>query len=251
MPKPLFTQRSTQAITFLLVAAVGLAVAARPAQAQDGATGSPDGAAPKYKLTIDSQVYDVPVGEAFAVRIDGRRVAMRLDPEAFRTFDEAGVSFNFPGAYQSDKNDADQAVTIWTFQGKTSAVMLQRYSSELDPFALRDVLVGNIVERYGEKRVERRTVKLRGQERSYEGIQIEAPGGAAADGDYKTRVLQNVFTFANRQGVFALIVQDARSNPDEESSEYRDALKLMGASLVTGPEPAPTAPTDGGDAGGR
>lgn len=186
------------------------------------------------RLTIDGEAYNVPLRKAFAVRIGGERVTLRIDPLDDLAFDEAGVSFRYPTGLTNEVNNDDPAVTIWTLQGRSVAVMLQRYEGGLDPKSLLGVLVDNIAGRDGVGEDARQSVKLRGAERAYPGVQLRATGG---EGAAARETVQNVFTFANAEGVFALIVQDARAPGAKDSREYADTLRLLGESLKTGPEP--------------
>ena len=56
-----------------------------------------------------------------------------------------------------------------------------------------------------------------------------------------TVTVQNLFTFASDEGVFALMVQDVRPQGEGESAEYTDTLRLLGESLKTGDEPQPAS----------
>ncbi|MEO0530101.1 MAG: hypothetical protein AAF266_05925 [Planctomycetota bacterium] len=187
------------------------------------------------RLTINEDVYNVPLGKAFAVRIGGQRVTLRIDPQTDMAFDAAGVSFRYPAELEATEADGGEGVTIWTLQGLSAAVMLQQYNDELDATSLREVLVTNLLE--SEPGAKQQAVKLTGAERAYQGVQVRSKA-AATDTSPATESVQNVFTFANRQGVFALLVQDVRAPGAKDSKEYSDTLRLLGESLKTGPEPA-------------
>lgn len=193
------------------------------------------------RLTIDEDVYNVPLGKSFAVRIGGERVTLRIDPLTDQSFDKAGVSFRYPTDLEAAEADGGAGVTVWTLQGLSAAVMLQQYNDDLDPKSLRDVLVGNIVERDGEANVEQQAVKLTGAERAYQGVQLRMKTPASGSTP-ATESVQNVFSFANAQGVFALLVQDVRAPGAKDSKEYTESLRLLGESLKTGKEPAAKRP---------
>lgn len=221
----------------LLLASLCLAVLGAPSAADE-----PEQA----RLTIGADVYNVPIGKAFAVRIGGERVTLRIDPLAERSFEAAGVSFSYPNGLDPSEPAGGDGVKVWTLQGRSAAVMLQQYAPGLDLKSLRDVLVENIVEREKAGANKPQTVKLTGAERAYEGVQLRygtpAKGAAPA-----TETVQNVFTFANPAGVFALVVQDTHPQGEKESEEYSETLKLLGESLKTGQEPPPAkAPAAGG-----
>ncbi|TWT99537.1 hypothetical protein Pla108_04800 [Botrimarina colliarenosi] len=208
-----------------LLALALVATAARSAEPQQA------------RLTIDEAVYNVPLGKAFAVRIGGERVTLRIDPQSDNAFEAAGVAFRYPSSLKASDTAGGDDVQVWTLQGLSAAVMLQKYAAGLDAKSLRDVLVENLIEREGVSDKQQR-VKLTGAERGYEGAQLRyqkpAQGKAPA-----TETVQNVFTFANAEGIFALMVQDVHAPGEEESDEYAETLRLLGESLVTGEEPAP------------
>ncbi len=193
------------------------------------------GAIEQARLTIGEQTYNVPVGKPFAVKIDGERVTMQIDPEVDRSFSEAGVSFRYPASFVAEENTEDPAVTIWTIQGTSAALMLQKYEEGLDPKSLIEVLVSNISDQYKPKKVEQKTAKLRGVEASYEGVQLKTTNKD------KIEIVQNVFAFANEQGVFALMVQDTHAAGEGDSEQYTETLRLLGESLKTGKAPKPPA----------
>lgn len=192
------------------------------------------------RLTINEDVYNVPFGKPFAVRIGGKKMTLRIDPQTDLEFIEAGVSFRYPKALEAIADAGGEGVTVWTLQGRNVALMLQQYEEGLDAKSLLEVLVGNLVERDGEENVKRQDVKLTGPQGAYQGVQLKislpAKGKQPA-----TESVQNVFTFANKQGVFALLLQDVRVPGAEDSGEYNDTLRLLGESLKTGSAPKPPA----------
>lgn len=192
--------------------------------------------AEQARLTIGDQTYNVPIGKPFAVKIGGERITMRIDPEVDRTFSEAGISFRYPASFTAEKKSDDPAVTIWTIQGTSAAIMLQKYEGGLDSKSLIEVLVTNISDQYKPQKVEQQTVKLRGIDASYEGVQLKTTN------DDDIEVVQNVFAFANEQGVFALMVQDTHTASEGDSEQYTESLRLLGESLKTGPAPKPPVP---------
>lgn len=186
------------------------------------------------RLTIDGEAYNVPLGKAFALRIDGRRVNVRIDLQTALEFEAAGVAFRYPTALDPGQPDAGEGVRIWTFQGEKAAIMVQKYDNELAPEGLRDVLVENLV---GDSGAKPQAVKLTGADRAYTGVQVRTKSAGRA-GAPPTESVQNLFTFANTEGVFALIVQDVRPTNEGDSAEYSEALRLLSESLTTG-QPAP------------
>lgn len=189
------------------------------------------------RLTINEDAYNVPIGKPFAVRIDGKRMTLRIDRQTDRVFDQSDVSFNYPTDFEPLQDEAgSEGVTIWTLQGRNAAVMLQRYEDGLDPKSLLEVLVGNLLEREGNATAKQQAVKLTGPDRAYQGVQVRSSTQAAA-GQPATKSVQNFFTFANENGVFALLIQDVSAPGAKESKEYTEALRLLGESLKTGKEP--------------
>ncbi len=182
------------------------------------------------RLSVGDEVYEVPVGEPFAVAIDGKRVIMQLEKQDSLEFAESGVSFAYPALLKLEKSEEDKAVEIWTFQGQSAAIMLQRYETKITPDSLSEALLANILDQYKDQKVKKLKVKLRGRDRSIEGMQLQTDATGIT-------VLQNLFTFANEEGVFALMVQDARAETSEASEEYQEALRLLGETLEVGEEP--------------
>lgn len=192
--------------------------------------GSDAAATEQMRLTVGKEVYEVPIGEPFAVAIGGKRITMKLEKQDSLEFSESGVSFAYPSLLKLEKSEEDNAVEIWTFQGQSAAIMLQRYETKITPDSLSEALLANILDQYTKKDVKRLKVKLRGKDRSIEGVQLQTFAKGVT-------VLQNLFTFANEEGVFALMVQDARSEKGKESEEYQASLRLLGETLEVGEEP--------------
>lgn len=183
------------------------------------------------RLLIGEEVYEVPVGEPFAVAINGERVRMQLDSQESFTLEVSGIEFAYPSDLKLEENAEDGAVKIWTMQGENAALMLQEYAAEIGPESLLEALVANILDQHLEEaKPKRRKVRLNGTDRTLEGAQIETTEEGVV-------VLQNLFTFENEQGVFALMLQDAHAEDAEASDEYKRALHLLGESLAVGPEP--------------
>lgn len=195
---------------------------------------------PQARLTIGENVYNVPMGKAFAVRIGEERVTLRIDLVNEKAFDAAGVSFRYPSALEAGESPGDAGVRVWTLQGRMAAVMLQQYGDDLDAKSLREVLVENLLgsvgANSGDAAEKPKTVRLTTPGRAYDGVQLNyttpAKGKSPA-----TVTVQNLFTFASDEGVFALMVQDVRPEGEGESAEYTETLRLLGESLKTGDEP--------------
>ena len=188
------------------------------------------------RLTIGESVYNVPMGKAFAVRIGEERVTLRIDLVNEKAFDAAGVSFRYPADLEAGESPDDAGVRVWTLQGRMAAVMLQQYGDDLDAKSLRDVLVENLLTTAGKDAEKPKTVRLTTPGRTYDGVQLNYTT-PAKDKTPATVTVQNLFTFASNEGVFALIVQDIRPQDEGESAEYTETLKLLGESLTTGDEP--------------
>lgn len=191
---------------------------------------------PQARLTIGDNVYNVPMGKAFAVRIGEERVTLRIDLVDDKAFDAAGVSFRYPSALEAGESPGDAGVRVWTLQGRMAAVMLQQYGDDLDAKSLRDVLAENLVATAGEGAEKPKTVRLTTPGRAYDGVQLNYTT-PAKDKAPATVTVQNLFTFASDEGVFALMVQDVRPQGEGESAEYTETLRLLGESLTTGDEP--------------
>jgi hypothetical protein len=194
---------------------------------------------PQARLTIGENVYNVPMGKAFAVRIGEERVTLRIDLVNEKTFDAAGVSFRYPSALEAGESPSDEGVRVWTLQGKMAAVMLQQYGDDLDAKSLREVLVENLAATGGQEAEKPKTVRLTTPGRAYDGVQLNYTT-PAKDKAPATVTVQNLFTFASDEGVFALMVQDVRPQGEGESAEYTETLRLLGESLKTGDEPQAT-----------
>jgi hypothetical protein len=188
------------------------------------------------RLTIGENVYNVPMGKAFAVRIGEERVTLRIDLVNEKAFDAAGVSFRYPSALEAGESPGDAGVRVWTLQGRMAAVMLQQYGDDLDAKSLREVLAENLVATAGKDADKPKTVRLTTPGRAYDGVQLNYTT-PAKDKAPATVTVQNLFTFASDEGVFALMVQDVRPQGEGESAEYTETLRLLGESLKTGDEP--------------
>ncbi len=186
------------------------------------------------RLSIGSEVYNVPLGKAFAVRIDGKKHTLKIEPQTDRLFSEAGVSFSYPMSLEPTKPQGGEGIAIWSLQGPATAIMLQKYDDDLDPKSLREVLVENLAATTESKQA----VKLTGAERAYQGVQLKTKTPAAGNVP-ATEGVQNIFTFANAQGVFALLVQEVHAVGAEDSTDYTESLRLLGETLKTGKAPAP------------
>ncbi|QDV75076.1 hypothetical protein [Botrimarina mediterranea] len=197
------------------------------------------------RLTIGEKVYNVPVGKAFAVRVAGERVTLRIEMLDEKAFDAAGVSFRYPMSLEAGESSGDAGVRVWTLQGRTTAVMLQQYGDDLDAKSLRDVLAENLVASAGKDSEKPKTVRLTTPGRAYDGLQFNYTTPARGKSP-ATVTVQNLFTFASTEGVFALMVQDVRPEGEGESAEYTETLRLLGDSLKTGDEPvaSDTAPEE-------
>ena len=188
---------------------------------------------PQARLTLGEKVYNVPVGKAFAVRIGEERVTLRIDLVNEKAFSEAGVSFQYPATLEAGEPLGDASVRVWTLQGPKAAVMLQQYGDDLDAKSLREVLAENLVGAAGAGAEKPKTVRLTMPGGRLDGVQLNYTT-PAKEKSPATVTVQNLFTFASAEGVFALVVQDVRPEGEAESAEYQETLKLLGESLKTG-----------------
>ena len=127
----------------------------------------------------------------------------------------------------------DASVRVWTLQGPKAAVMLQQYGDDLDAKSLREVLAENLVGAAGAGAEKPKTVRLTMPGGRLDGVQLNYTT-PAKEKSPATVTVQNLFTFASAEGVFALVVQDVRPEGEAESAEYQETLKLLGESLKTG-----------------
>ncbi|MEO1065570.1 MAG: hypothetical protein AAFZ07_29505, partial [Actinomycetota bacterium] len=156
--------------------------------------------AARARLTIGDDLYRVPIGKPFAVMVDGERVTMKIEVDQTKAFAEAGVGFRYPAEFKTRRDDGDENVAVWTLEGRSAAIVVQKYRDTLDAESLAEAIAATIVERYGEERVERTSVKLRGADRAYDGERLTI--AAAPGARLPTETEQNLFAFENERGVF-------------------------------------------------
>lgn len=186
-------------------------------------------------LSVDGRSYTVPVGKPFIIKIGERKVRLEIAAQTNRTFSEAGVSFNYPRSCNLSVDDDDQAVTLWTLEANDATLIVQHYGTAIEPTSLLNVLVENLVKQYGKANVKQQKIRLTGKERKYNGVRL----ATTLDG---VDIVQNIITFANQQGGFALILQDTGGVGENSSDDYRAMLDMLGKTLETGPPPKPVEP---------
>lgn len=189
-------------------------------------------------LSVDGRAYTVPVGKPFLIKLGDRKVRLEIAPQTNRTFSEAGVSFSYPRECKMTVDEDDENVTLWTLEGADATLILQHYSTQIEPPSLLNVLVENLVKQYGKANVQQQKIRLSGKQRKYQGVRLATTLGGVD-------IVQNIITFANEQGGFALILQDTGGEGENSSEDFRSMVDMLGKTLDTGPPPKPVEPPKG------
>ena len=189
----------------------------------------------RARLTIGEELYRVPIGKPFAVMLGGERMTMRIEIDETKPFSEAGVRFEYPAGFRARRDDSDENVTVWTMEGRSAAIVLQRYRDTLDVESLGEAIAASIVERHGADRVEQEAINLRGEDRAYPGSRLLITASEGGGGSTETE--QNLFVFENAEGVFTLVAQDSRPRGAGATDEFKNLVRLLGESFEGGEAP--------------
>ena len=184
-----------------------------------------DGAEPpaQFTLQINGKVTPVTLDKEFS--LDGKpgRVRYLLSRAATRRFDKSGVKFDYPTDYGFEADLKNPRTAIWTLNGRSSLLMLQRFPLS-GPALLREQMVKELVKQYGSKNVVVRPASLFLGGREVEGKRLHVSLA-------KQRLVQEIFAFSNQKYAFVLMIQDAPVG-GKESAETRKLKTLLSSSAI-------------------
>ncbi len=184
-----------------------------------------DGAEPpaQYTLQINGKPTPVTLDKEFSLDGKAGRTRFLLSRAASRRFDKSGVKFDYPADYGFEADLKNPKAAIWTLNGRSSLLMLQRFPLS-GPALLREQMARELVKQYGSKNVVVRPASLFLGGREVEGKRLHVSLA-------KQRLVQEIFAFSNLKYAFVLMVQDA-PEAGKESAETRKLKALLSSSAI-------------------
>lgn len=173
-------------------------------------------------LVIDGKEHPFVVGVEQAITLDGKphRVTVKLDP--FHSFSEAGLTFRYPRSMYYALDDSDPNVTIWSMDGDSAIIMVQRYDTQVGEQALVDALVSQ----YHSMKADVKVLKTKWETKggTYDGKMLMIQMG-------DIKLLQKVFYHEDKDGATSWILQDSLDHAGRTSDEFRQMLEVLSESF--------------------
>jgi hypothetical protein len=185
-----------------------------------------DAKEPPAVLSVDAggKTVTAELDKAFELDLPGGKTSVKIRLEPYRVFAKAGVSFKYPTKFLFEADLETEGVVIWTLEGSTCVLMVQRFSGRDDPEGVLKDVVNNITGSFGEANVKAGPAaldvgaeKLKGT-----GLRIQVAG---------QRINYRFFAFKSGKQAVILSLQDSPGEDGAPSAEAKEVDALLKETL--------------------
>ncbi len=176
----------------------------------------------QYQIEIDGQSFDLPLGEAADITVNGKAHRVTLTVKPYVSFAYKGVAFEVPQYFSCQLDDSDPFLKMWDMSSGDASLLLQSYEEDISAQMLKAILVPGIKAQFEGLRIGEEPVTFKyGKDQSLKGtkLSINLPD---------VTILQEIYVFEHREKSFAMIIQDARefnAGPSEQYTEVYERLQ--------------------------
>ena len=179
----------------------------------------------EYVLTVNGKAVAVALGKETEINVEGASKArIKLSRKPTRTFDKAGVKFQYPVEYTFEADSSTPDVTIWSMSGVNSIVMLQEYP-KLEAKQLLAVVVPAVVMQYPAKSTKTTAISIVLAGKKLAGKRLTVRFGTV-------KIVQDVFAFSSSRASFTLILHDILDDSGKPTAEAAQLRKLLTSTLT-------------------
>lgn len=177
-----------------------------------------------YVLKVDGQPVGIQLNEPVKVRINGRETTLALEVEPYRLFNKYGVRFQFPQDFTYDFDDSDPGLMIWGMEKSSSMLMLQKYDLAVTADYMMTLLMASFKAEYRGLKVTESPTEFIGKKARLKGARLVVEMGSV-------EIIQDVFVFRTKQGLFCLMLQDSKFKLGPNTDEYGLMIDVLKRTL--------------------
>jgi hypothetical protein len=187
---------------------------------------NPDALEPPAVLSVEAggKVVAAELDKAFELDTPGGRTTVKIRLEPYRLFARAGLSFKYPTKFLFEADLDTEGVVIWTLEGGSCVVMVQRFTERDDPAAVMKEVVKGMTDSFGKPNVREAAATLdAGAEKlKGTGLRIQVAG---------ERIHYRLFAFASGKDAVILSLQDSPGVDGAPSAEAKAVDALLKETL--------------------
>lgn len=185
--------------------------------------GDTDRAAIALVVEIGDQKIEAELGHPFHVQIEGKTVRMRVTAKPTRTFNHAGVSFEYPRDMDFEFNNRTAGAKVWSLDGNDVVLMVQHFAS-VPTGKGAALLAKGAARRFGSlvTQTSKTQMSLGGHE--LKGVRLDASVSGA-------RIALQFFDLPSKEGAVVLVLQDSLADDGNHSQEFEAIVPVLSKTL--------------------
>ena len=178
-----------------------------------------------YTLIINGERHEIVPDEPLKITGTLENPTVTLQVSKHRTFQAAGVGFEYPAYFTFEAETADPDVQTWTVSGNDVTVILFRFAERVSPADLAK----STADALEAKVTESQPLKLKLGEKDHFGVKTTISFASQA------LIQQTVSLPAGDKGSRILVIQEVRADNAAAAAEVPAIIKLLGSTLVIEP----------------
>ena len=181
-----------------------------------------DAKEPPAVLSVEAggKVVAAELDRAFELDTPGGKTTVKIRLEPHRLFSRDGLSFKYPTKFLFEADLSTEGVVIWTLEGGSCVLMVQRFKDREDPAAVLREVVKGMTDTFGKPNVREGAAaldaggeKLKGTE-----LRIQVAG---------ERIHYRLFALKAGKNAIILSLQDSPGDGGGLSAEAKDVDALL------------------------
>ena len=179
-----------------------------------------------YSVEAGGKTVPAELDKAFEIDTPGGKTTVKIRLEPYRLFSRAGLSFKYPTKFLFEADLETKGVVIWTLEGSSCVVLIQRFDGRDDPAAVLKEVVKGMTDGFGKANVREGPAALDVGAEKLKGTALQIKVA-------EERVHYRLFAFASGKNAVILSLQDSPGDDGAPSAEakavdvlLKDTLKL-------------------------
>ena len=166
-----------------------------------------------FSVEAGGKTVSAELDKAFELDTPGGKTTVKIRLEPYRQFSRAGLSFKYPTKFLFEADLDTKGVVIWTLEGSSCVVLVQRFDDRDDPAAVLKEVVKGMIDGFGKANVREGAATLEAGAEKLKGtaLRIKVAGES---------VNYRLFAFASGKNTVILSLQDS---PGEDGAPSADA----------------------------